>query len=485
MAYSNKFLYIVTMGSKAKILIIDDSESFQMDISLHLEDNYDVLQAFGRAEGLSIIQQDNIDLVLLDLFFKNSTDGLTILKDIKRVSPSLPVIMITDYSSVETAVKAMQLGALDYISKTPDMNRLKLLIEKALTEQIRHLQKETLQEETERPFRQIVGVSDEIERVREQIKLFAPMNNPVLIIGETGTGKELVARQLHTHGLRSKEPFIPLNCAALPETLIESELFGYEKGAFSGASKRKLGKFEIAGNGTLFLDEVSRLSPDAQMKLLRILQENEFQRLGGNEIIQSQCRIVAASNEPLIELVAQGKFRDDLYYRLNVLNITIPPVRKRKRDIKALVSYLSQQICADLKRPVPELTPEAIERLKTYNWPGNVREIQNVLTRTYILNWDQSRIDAKALSPCMMSPGSMQQSLNTLPTPHTMEEFLQIKEKYITSLTRKLERRFIAYLMERFEGNISSASRFIGLSRTSFYKMMERCGYQLSQDFND
>ncbi|MFA7710813.1 MAG: sigma-54 dependent transcriptional regulator [Candidatus Neomarinimicrobiota bacterium] len=470
----------------ACILIIDDSQSFMTDLSLLLEkEDYRILTAADEEKGLALVRTENIDLVLLDLFFKNSTDGLTILKKIKNISPPLPVIMITDYSSVETAVLAMQQGALDYISKTPDINRLRLLIRKALDEPIRQLQKDSLRADAERSFNKIVGRSEAVQKIREQIMLFTNIDSPVLIVGETGTGKELVARQLHTHGARAQAPFIPINCAALPANLIESELFGYEKGAFTGAAKRKPGKFEVAENGTLFLDEVSRLAHDAQLKLLRVLQENEFQRVGGNDTIHSRCRIIAATNERLEALVKEGRFREDLYYRLNVLSIIVPPLRERAEDIEELTAYLSKQICTELKISVKRLSADATEVLKNYAWPGNVRELQNVLTRAFILNRDKAELDSRDLSLCLTPPSEIQAPGNLLPTPRTMQEFQELKEKQIDSALRRLEKQFVTYLMERFNGNITLSSHHIGLSRTNFYKMMQRCGYKSHQGVQD
>jgi len=463
---------------KATILIIDDSESFLVDMSLLLKNEYHILTAEDGSKGLDYIRSENIDLVLLDLFFKNSSDGLTILKEIKRINNTLPVIMITDYSSVETAVKAMHLGALDYISKTPEVNRLRLLIQKVMEEQILLLQKESLQEEAGSKYRLIVGVSESIQKIREQIDLYADINSPVLITGETGTGKELVARQLHLRSSRRHSPFIPINCAAIPETLIESELFGHEKGAFTGANKRKLGKFEIAGNGTLFLDEVSRLSSSAQLKLLRILQENEFQRVGGNDTIACKARIVAASNESLEKMVAKETFREDLFYRLNVLTIYLPPLRERPEDLDELIPFLANQICDELKFSRCRFSPDAINLMKNYSWPGNVRELQNILTRTIIINRNKQELNRTDLAQCLIPSNPEPRGHDHLPTPKTPEEFADFKAKYVDARLMKLEKNYVTYLMNKFNGNVTLAARFMGLSRTNFYKMMQRCGYK-------
>lgn len=463
---------------KATILIIDDSESFLGDMNLLLKNEYRILTAENGRMGLEYIKNENIDLVLLDLFFKKSSDGLSILKEIKKINATLPVIMITDYSSVETAVKAMHLGALDYISKTPEINRLRLLIQKVMEEQILLLQKESLQEEAGSKYRFMVGASDSIQKIREQIDLYADINSPVLITGETGTGKELVARQLHLRSNRQKSPFIPINCAAIPENLIESELFGHEKGAFTGANKRKLGKFEIAGNGTLFLDEVSRLSSSAQLKLLRILQENEFQRVGGNDTIICKARIVAASNESLEKMVARETFREDLFYRLNVLTIYLPPLRERPDDLDELIPFLTNQICDELKFSRCRFSPEAVNLMKNYSWPGNVRELQNILTRAVIIHKDKKILDSHAVSQCLTPVLSSLQKEEAIPTPTNPEEFADYKQKYIDDRLIELEKKFVTYLMDKFNGNVTLAARFMGLSRTNFYKMMQRCGYK-------
>lgn len=463
---------------KATILIVDDSESFLADMNLLLKNEYRILTAKDGQTGLEYIKNENIDLVLLDLFFKNSSDGLTILKEIKRINNTLPVIMITDYSSVETAVKAMHLGALDYISKTPEINRLRLIIQKVMEEQILFLQKESLQEEAGSKYKSIVGSSDSLLKIREQIDLYADINSPVLISGETGTGKELVARQLHLRSSRQKSPFIPINCAAIPENLIESELFGHEKGAFTGAVKRKLGKFEIAGNGTLFLDEVSRLSSSAQLKLLRILQENEFQRVGGNDTIACKARIVAASNESLEKMVAKETFREDLFYRLNVLTIYLPPLRERPEDLHQLIPFLTDQICDELKFSRCKFSPEAISLMKNYSWPGNVRELQNILTRAIIIHRGKKTLDSDAVSQCLAPVSISSHKEEAIPTPKNPEEFAKYKHKYVDTRLIELEKKFVTYLMGKFNGNVTLAARHMGLSRTNFYKMMQRCGYK-------
>jgi DNA-binding NtrC family response regulator len=462
---------------KALILVIDDSERFLADMEMLLEDDFRIVAVPDGESGLQFLQNESADLVLLDLFLKEGPDGLAILQEIKKRYEALPVIMITDYSSVETAVKAMHLGAMDYISKTPDIHRLRLLIEKALSEQIRMLQQKSLQEESSRHYQQLVGKSRKMQNLRQQIEIYAPIESSVLITGETGTGKELVARQLHARSQRHNEPFIPINCAAIPDNLIESELFGYEKGAFTGAQKRKPGKFEVAGKGTLFLDEVSRLSPAAQLKLLRIIQENEFQRVGGNETIQSKCRIVAASNESLKNLVASGDFRDDLYYRLDVLNIEIPALQERMEDLPELVEYLTEQIAKELKFPKPAFSVDAITILKNYSWPGNIRELRNVLTRTLILNSGKKLLKGEHIPPLTTSNNGSHDK-ESLPTPHSMTEFQELKSRLIDEKLRQLEFNFVSYLLEHFHGNVTLAAKHIGLSRTNFYRMMQRCGYK-------
>ena len=280
--------------------------------------------------------------------------------------------------------------------------------------------------------------------------------------------------------------FVKVNCGAIPESLLESEFFGYVPGAFTGASsKGKIGYFETADKGTLFLDEIGELPLQLQVKLLSVLQDRKVTRVGGSSPFDVDIRVVAATNRDLEDMVRAGTFREDLYYRLHVLSIDLPPLRARIEDIEELTAYLSAQICTELKISLKELAPDALDSLKDYHWPGNVRELQNVLTRAFILSRDKQRLDSQDLSQCLLPTPEKSSIAGDIPTPHTMEEFLKIKETQIDSALRQLERRFVAYLMDRFNGNITLASRHIGLSRTNFYKMMQRCGYKFRNGTHD
>ncbi|NOZ75792.1 MAG: sigma-54-dependent Fis family transcriptional regulator [FCB group bacterium] len=454
---------------KPYLLIIDDDRNFISDLTVLLQNNYTISSATSPSQGLVIIETESPDIVLLDLMFdQGSINGLETLKRIRRIDENLPVIMITDYSSIDTAVEAMRLGATNYLSKTPNLNELNLIVEKALKERVQRLQSKTIQEETGRPFNHIVGESPAILRTIDLIGLLAGNENPVLITGESGTGKELVARQIHVRSARRDYPFIALNCAAIPRDLLESELFGHEKGAFTGAGKRKLGKFEIASDGTLFFDEIGELDLDAQVKLLRVLQEKEFERVGGNRTITSRARIIAATNGDLQVMVKSGRFREDLYYRLDVLRIHVPPLRERDGDIRLLARHFIQAACNDLKVPLKTLSQAALHDLKHYSWPGNVRELRNLMTRATIMTPEAVITAIPGLEPAG-------ENREIAPVPMNREQLEIMRQEAADHARREVERRFVNYFLDKYNGNVSQAAREAGMNRTNFHKMMSRC----------
>lgn len=452
-----------------KLLIIDDDPDFIDDITLILQKDYRVDSTHKPDEGIKMVRDSDPDVVLLDLMFENSTlNGLDILHRIRNQDENLPVIMITDYGSVDTAVEAMRLGADDYISKSPQLAELNLIIERALRNRNRTLQSKSLQEETRKPFHVIIGESRAIRHILGLIELMAGNHNPVLITGESGTGKELVARQIHGHSDRKHQPFIALNCAAIPKELLESELFGYEKGAFTGAGKRKLGKFEIATDGVMFFDEISELSMSAQVKLLRVLQEKEFSRVGGNATIQTNARIIAATNSDLGELVAAGKFREDLFYRLDVLRIEASPLRERIDDIEPLADHFLALACDDMKIPRKRISREMMDYLQAYDWPGNVRELRNAMIRAAILT-PGTRV---GLIPDLVrgSPKTVAQ------IPRTKADMEALRREAADAARREVERRYVHHLLEKHQGHVTRAAREAGMNRTNFHKMIKRCG---------
>jgi len=457
---------------KPTLLMIDDDAEFVSDFIMLLKNNFNCLVAQNGYEGLKKIKDTQIDIILLDLMFDDGPNGVEILKEIKKVDNDLPVIMITDYASVDTVVEAMKEGAYDYVSKTPNMQELLLKIKNSINLSV--LKKKTISlrnANSENNFK-IIGSSIETKKLIEKILLYSQNLSTVLITGESGVGKELVARQIHLNSKVNNEAFVAVNCAAIPKDLIESELFGYEKGAFTGATKQKLGKFELASPGTIFLDEISELSLDAQVKLMRVIQNREFERVGGTHTIKNTARIIAATNKDLESLITEGKFREDLFYRLDVLPIFVPPLRNRKDDIPELVKYFSEQICFDLKIPVKHFSQEAVEKLIQYEWPGNIRELQNHVTRA-IISASESEVKVSDLDSKLMQDHSKLYYEFTK-IPENWEEMDLMRKEAAEKVSREIEKLFLKNLLNRFNGNISKAANSIGLNRSSLYKMLRR-----------
>jgi len=369
-----------------KILIVDDEVSVRESLKILLKDQYKVLLAENAKDALSFLERESPHLLLLDIILPEM-DGITLLKRIREMDNAIPIIMLTATRMVKTAVDAMKMGATDYLSKPFDVEELKLVIEKAiatkdLEQEVRYLRSEVNRRYS---FPNIIGKSHEMQKVFTKIEQIADSKTTVLITGESGTGKELVARALHYNSSRRQKPFIAINCAALPETLIESELFGHERGAFTDAQSRKVGQFELAENGTMFLDEIADLSQATQAKLLRVLQEKEFTRVGGTRMIRVDVRLITATNKNLEQALKQGVFREDLYYRINVVPIHLPSLRERVEDLPWLANHFLTKKGEEEGRPPKIMSPETIEVLMSYDWPGNVRELQNVIEQVVTL----------------------------------------------------------------------------------------------------
>jgi len=381
------------------LLIIDDDPLVNSSLHSVLSESFDtVLTYTDPAEALEQIDTTRPDLILLDIFLGN-INGLDILAQLREREVNIPVIMITAFSDIKLAVRAIKLGAEDFIVKPPDLEQLEITIRKVLQNYELRRRVEVLQAQLpEKPDAEILGESPAIQEVIRLARIYAQTDDTtVLITGETGTGKELVARFIHKHSRRASGPFIAVNCGAIPRDLAESELFGYERGAFTGAvEKLKKGKFELAHRGTIFLDEIGELPLDLQVKLLRILQEKRFYRLGGEKEVSTDVRVIAATNQNLEELVAAGKFREDLYYRINVARIEIPPLRERKEDILLLASAFVQEFNKKMGKKIKGFTPEAAQILRQYEWKGNVRELRNVIERVMLLS-TSTVIDQEAL----------------------------------------------------------------------------------------
>jgi DNA-binding NtrC family response regulator len=439
-----------------KVLIVEDKESMAQMLRETLElEGYETVVAKDGAEGIKRIKDTKVDIILTDLKLPKK-DGLKVLKESKEKNPLIPVIVMTAFGSIETAVTAMKLGASDFITKPLDTDHLLMLIKRALenqrliTENI--LLKDKLSAELGMPT--IIGKSTMMEDVANHIQKVASAKTSVLLLGESGTGKELFARAIHFLSPRKEHPFIPINCAAIPRELLESELFGYEKGSFTGAENRKLGKFELADRGTVFLDEIGEMDMSLQSKLLRTLQEGEIERVGGSQPIKVDLRIVAATNKNLEAEVTNKLFREDLYYRLSVFPITIPPLNERKEDIPSLIEHFMTKYSAEMNIPQRHITPEATEILKNYTWKGNVRELENVIERALILcEGETITQEHLRLSP----QGTQINSLRDIPLDGTLDDAA-------SAALRIAESMRIKKALQHTHGNKSRAAEILKVS---------------------
>ena len=379
----------------SSVLVIDDKKSMREMLCQTLTaEGFDVNSASSGAQGIDLAHDKSFDVIVTDLKMPDM-DGINVLSQIRDSDPDASVIMMTAYATIENAVEAMKLGAFDFITKPFDTNHLTFLIRRALEQRQLEAENELLKEEidTAHDTDEIIGANVRMHEVMRLIKKVAPSDTSALLLGESGTGKELFARAIHKLSMRKNKPFVAINCAAIPHELLENELFGSERGAFTSSNARKIGKFEIANSGTVFLDEVGDMDTALQAKILRVLQERKFERLGGNQTINVDIRMIAASNVDLKEAIAKKKFREDLYYRLSVFPVTIPPLRDRRDDIPALAEHFLNKFCKDMKKPKKRLSKEALSLLDKYNWPGNVRELENTIERAIIL------CESKVISP--------------------------------------------------------------------------------------
>lgn len=453
--------------AKKRVLLIDDESRVRQSLKAVLEPSYDILQAADAEEGLDVFRKEGPDLVLLDVILPG-TDGLAVLQTLRSENRMTPVIMLTGTKSVKTAVDAMKLGAADYLSKPFDVEELRIVVDRALNSQelereVKQLRAQVLQRYA---FHNLIGKSPAMQEIYAKIEQVADSRTTVLITGESGTGKELVAKALHYNSSRRERPFVALNCAALPETLIESELFGHEKGSFTDATARRVGQFELANSGTLFLDEIGDLSPMTQAKLLRVLQEREFTRIGGVQPIKVDVRIVAATNKNLDELVRKGQFREDLYYRINVIALYLPPLRERGEDIPLLAKHFLSKRLEEEKRPHIEFSREALELLTRYPWPGNVREMENVIEQAFLWSQNASQITQEHL-PSILKSDSRSSSLrdDTLAGRMSLEKAVM-----------EFEREIILDALKRTNYVQTHAAKLLGISRRMLKYRMDTLG---------
>jgi DNA-binding NtrC family response regulator len=456
-----------TAISKKRVLLIDDEARVRTSLKMVLEPSYDIFQAADAQEGLDVFRKEGPDLVLLDVILPG-TDGLAVLQTLRSESRMTPVIMLTGTKSVKTAVDAMKLGAADYLSKPFDVEELRIVVDRALNSmelerEVKQLRAQVVQRYA---FHNLIGKSPGMQEIYAKIEQVSDSRTTVLITGESGTGKELVAKALHYNSSRRDRPFIALNCAALPETLIESELFGHEKGSFTDATARRVGQFELANTGTLFLDEIGDLSPVTQAKLLRVLQEREFTRIGGVQPIKVDVRIVAATNKNLDELVRKGQFREDLYYRINVIALYLPPLRERGEDVPLLAKHFLAKRVEEEKRPSIEFGKEALELLTRYPWPGNVREMENIIEQAFIWSQHAAQITPEHL-PGILKSDSRSSSLrdDTLAGRMSLEKAVM-----------EFEREIILDALKRTNYVQTHAANLLGISRRMLKYRMDTLG---------
>jgi two-component system nitrogen regulation response regulator NtrX len=444
----------------SNILIVDDEPEIRKSLRGILEDEgYKVAAADSAESALSELKKRPFDVILLDIWLPGK-DGLAALEDIKKMDGSPEVIMISGHGTIESAVKATKLGAFDFLEKPLSLSKTLILVKNAID--AHRMRQENVELKTQaQPKRDIVGDSIPMKALRQQIGLMAPTNGRVLIYGESGTGKELVARAIHAASLRKDRLFVELNCAAIPEHLIESELFGHHKGSFPGAAADKEGKFQKANAGTLFLDEVGDMSLKTQSKVLRTLDEQRFTPVGGDEAISADVRVIAATNKDLEEEIGRGNFREDLFYRLNVIPFFVPPLRERKEDIPALTRHFLKDISASYSRRAKEITSDAVETLMRYAWPGNVRELRNVIERVVIMNPTVHKLERKHLPPFVHRDGT-RKAAGGFSTLH------QARSAY--------ERDYILKKLDENHGNVSRTAENLGLERSHLYRKMKSLG---------
>lgn len=448
------------------ILIVEDETKMQRLLQLSLsEEGYTTQSASDAEAGLKLLRQAKFDLVITDLKLPGM-DGLEFLQSVKRTDAQIPVVLMTAFGTVETAVQAMKAGASDYVLKPFSLEEVKLVIKKELD--VRRLQEENrdLREALGKryEFTNIVARSAKMQEVLAVVDRVAPTNSTVLLGGESGAGKDLIARAIHQHSRRSSGPFVKINCAAIPENLLESELFGYEKGAFTGAVTSKPGKFELADKGSIFLDEIGDVPPAIQVKLLRVLQEREFERLGGTKTLRVDVRLIAATNRDLRLALEQGAFREDLYYRLNVVPINIPPLREHKEDIPDLVRVFLERFSREAGKEIGGVTPAAMKRIMEFHWPGNVRELENIIERAVALSaanmidLEDIRLD---LSPARPRAAETESGAPFPPPGMSLEQY---------------EDEIIRESLRRANGNKSQAARLLGLSRNALRYRLSKIG---------
>ncbi len=451
---------------KPLILVVDDEKNIREGLKAALKlENFEVVTSPDGADGLEKMNLFCPDAVILDLKIPNIS-GMEFLKKIQAINCDTPVIILTGHGGVDEAVEAMKRGAYDFLTKPVNIEKLALILNRAIEERIRKDRERVLESLVEEKynFENIIGNSKAFQDVLKIVKQVAPTDATVLITGESGTGKEIIANVIHLNSKRAKNPLVKVHCAALPETLLESELFGHEKGAFTGAVARKKGRFELADSGTIFLDEIGEISPNVQVKLLRVLQEHEFERVGGEESIKVDIRVIAATNRNLKQLVEEGKFREDLYYRLNIINIHIPPLRERKEDIPLLINYFLNYYNKKYNKNIEGIREEALIAFQNYKWPGNVRELQNLMENLVIL-CNSKYITKDILPPHIINADFTHEKTN--------EITIQIGKPF-----EEIEKEIILATLNYTNWNKSKAAKILNIGRKTLLRKLEEYGYK-------
>lgn len=449
-----------------KVLLIDDEPDILRDCGEIIQHfGYSCITAKDSDQGIALLKQEYPDVVLTDQKMKDGT-GFDVLDAVKEFNPNVPVIIFTGYGRIELAVEAMKKGAFDYLQKPVMPEMLEILLHKA--SEYSELCKENLmlksQINQDMTLDNVIGKSPLVKDMIKRVLKVAKSDANVMIIGESGTGKELIARSIHKHSKRINGSFIPIDCVALPATLLESELFGFEKGAFTDAIKSKPGMFELANNGTLFLDEITELEISLQAKLLRVLQERQLRRIGGTELLDIDVRVISATNRNPDEAIKEGKIREDLYYRLNVVPIHVPPLRRRKDDIPQLIHHFFTKYNPFARIDVKEISKDAIKTLMNYNWPGNIRELENVIQQ--IISLADSPIIGLSELPQHLVMASNELNQEDIDIEL---EYKTAKEKYL----EQFEKKYIKKLLEKYQGNIRQAAKMAGMSRQTLYRIMD------------
>ena len=448
-----------------RLLIVDDQEENLNSLSMSFRrSDYDILTAPGGNAAINLLKENDVDVVITDLKMPE-VDGMQVLSYCTGLTPPAAVIVVTAFGTIESAVEALKAGAFDYITKPINLNELRVLVEKAFEH--RRLQKENIYLHTEinkrYGFEGVIGQTAEMQRIFEKARLIAKSKATILIEGESGTGKDLLARAIHYNSPRARKPFIPIHCAALPETLLESEVFGHEKGAFTGAIARKEGLFELADGGTVFLDEISEIPPSVQVKLLRVIETKEFMRVGGVKPLQVDIRVICATNKNLAEEVEEGRFREDLYYRLNVISITIPPLRNRLADIPLFVKSFVDEFARENGKTITSISKRAMAQLMAYHWPGNIRELRNCIESIVVFS-QKEEIDTDAL-PEYLRSAEMKEPSNifTFPQLRTIDS---------------LDKKYIQETLIQVEGNRTRAAEILDISRRTLQRKLKELGIE-------